>query len=194
MNTPAHLIFGAAAFARPDAPRVTLAAILGALLPDLSLYLMTAWHILVLDTPPGVVFGELYFSEAWMRVFRVDNSFILWGIAFAVALWSRKAWAIALTGAALLHLVFDFPLHHDDGRPQFWPLTMWIYESPISYWDRNHYGAIVGTVEIVVSLLLCAYLWWKFRGWIARSVIALAALTQLAPGLIWIFVFARDVA
>ncbi|MEO1307174.1 MAG: cobalamin biosynthesis protein CobQ [Pseudomonadota bacterium] len=190
MNTPAHLIFGAAAFARPNAPGVTAAALFGALLPDLSLYLMVGWHMFWLDTPPQVIFDELYFSEAWMRVFRVDNSFVLWGLALATALWVRSDWAIALTGAAFLHLACDFPLHHDDGRPQFWPITNWVFESPISYWDGRAYGDIVGPIEAAVSLALCLVLWFRFRSIPARAVISLAALSQLVPGLIWIFVFA----
>jgi hypothetical protein len=104
----------------------------------------------VFETAPNVVFDQLYFSEAWVNVFRVDNSFVRGGVAFAAALWSRKAWLIALTGAALLHLAFDFPLHHDDGRPQFWPITMWVFESPISYWDRSHHGGTISWMEIGV--------------------------------------------
>lgn len=70
-----------------------------------------------------IVFGELYFSDLWQAVFRIDNSFILWGAGFAAGLWWRLDWAIALCGAALLHLLIDFPLHHDDGRAHFLPLT-----------------------------------------------------------------------
>lgn len=189
MNTPAHLIFGAAAFARPDAPRITLAAIAGAMVPDLSLYLMVGWHLLILETPARVVFNELYFSEAWMNVFRVDNSFILWGLALGVAIWSRKAWAIAFCGAALLHLAFDFPFHHDDGRPQFWPLTMWIYESPLSYWNRDHHGGIIGTIEMITCVVLCGYLWMQFKTLWPRLLILLALAVQLAPVISWIFFF-----
>lgn len=189
MNTPAHLIFGAAAFARPSAPEVTTAALLGALLPDLSLYLMVGWHLFWLGTSPQVVFDQLYFSEAWMRVFRIDNSFILWGIALAAALALRSSWAIALTGAALLHLALDFPLHHDDGRPQFWPLTNWIFESPVSYWDSRAYGNIIGPIEMMACLILCVVLWRRFHGAVARAVIGLAGLSQLAPVFIWVFLF-----
>ena len=81
MNTPAHLIFGAAAFARPDAWKVTTAALFGALLPDLSLYVLCIWHLFILGMSPEVVFGKLYFSDGWVRIFRADNSFVLWGIA-----------------------------------------------------------------------------------------------------------------
>jgi hypothetical protein len=189
MNTPAHLILGAAVFSRPDAPRITAAAMLGAVAPDLSLCIMAGWHLFVLGTPPGIVFGHLYFSEAWMAVFAVDNSFVIWGAAFALAWWRGAAWAMALCGAALLHLLCDFPLHHDDGRPHFWPLTDWIFESPVSYWDRSAHAGIVGPFEITLALGACAWLWRRFRTWRARGMIALGAVTQLVPGLFWIFVF-----
>lgn len=190
MNTPAHLIFGAAAFARAGRPGVTAAALVGALLPDLSLYLMTIWHLQVVGTSPQVVFDQLYFSEEWMRVFRVDNSFVLWGLALVVALATRRAWALALCGAALLHIAFDFPLHHDDGRPHFWPLTMWIYESPVSYWDRSAHAGIVEPIEIAICLALCVVLWRRFSGAIARVLVALAAALQIAPIILWRIVFA----
>lgn len=191
MNTPAHLILGAAVFARPDAPRITAAALAGALLPDLSLYLMAGWHLLILGTPAQIVFAELYFSDAWMAVFKVDNSFILWGVALGAALYFRSAWAIALTGAALLHIALDFPLHHDDGRPHFWPVTDWIFESPFSYWDRAAHAGIIGPLEVLIALGACVYLWTRFSGWLARGAIALAAATQISPAFFWVFVFSQ---
>ena len=48
MNTPAHLIFAAAAFAKPDVPSRSWAALLGALAPDLSLYVMSIWSLYVM--------------------------------------------------------------------------------------------------------------------------------------------------
>ncbi len=189
MNTPAHLILGAAAFARPGAVWVTSAALLGALAPDISLYVMAGWHLLILGTDARIVFDELYFSEMWQSVFAIDNSFFIWGALLALALWLRKSWFIAFAGAGLLHLVFDFPLHHDDGRPHFWPVTNWIFESPISYWDRNHYGQIVGPLEMLLSLILLGILWRRFHKLIPRLVIGVAALLQLAPVFIWVFVF-----
>lgn len=107
MNTPAHLIFGAAAFGKPGRPDVTAAAVFGALLPDLSLYLMVSWAMFVRGIDARVIFDELYFSEAWQAVFAVDNSMPIWGIALALGLWRRWPVLTAFAGAGLLHLVFD---------------------------------------------------------------------------------------
>jgi len=185
LNTPAHLILGAAAFGRPGAIAVTAAAVLGSLAPDLSLYLMAGWSLIVQDVPARIVFGERYFSDDWQRIFAIDNSFIIWGVLLAIALQLRSGPAIALTGAALLHLALDFPLHHDDARRHFWPLSNWVFQSPVSYWDRNHYGEIVGPAEIARSLAACIWLWTRHRFWAARALVAAAALSQLAPGIMW---------
>lgn len=190
MNTPAHLIFGMTAFGKAGRPAVTGAALAGATIPDLSLYLMAGWHLQVLGTPPRVVFGELYFSEAWQSIFRIDNSMILWGIALVLGLMWRSPVVIALCGAALLHLGLDFLLHHDDGRAHFWPVTNWIFESPVSYWDGNHYGNIVGPIEVLLSLMCCVILWRRFTGTGLRVLIVALGLMEFAPVVAFTIMFA----
>ena len=108
MNTPAHLLIGAAVFGRPATTRIVGAAFIGAMLPDLSLYLMAGVSLIILQIPPEVVFRDLYFSDAWQMVFAIDNSFIVWFGLLGLAIWQRSTWAIALTGAALLQRVLDF--------------------------------------------------------------------------------------
>ena len=190
MNTPAHLIFAAAAFARPhDRPR-TIAALAGALAPDLSLYLMAGISLFILGLSPSYVFDTLYFSDTWQMVFKIDNSFILWGAGLAAAWWFRSPNGMVFAAAGLLHLAFDFPLHHDDGRAHFWPLSDWVFHSPLSYWDNRHYGGIIGPIEALVSLAFCVLLFLRYESLRSRAVICAAALTQLSPGLIWAYVFA----
>ncbi|WP_421747688.1 cobalamin biosynthesis protein CobQ [Cognatishimia sp.] len=152
MNTPAHLLLGWAVFGRRKSKTIVAAALIGALLPDLSLYLLAGTSLFVLGITPEVVFGELYFSELWQTIFAIDNSFIIWSGLLALAMWSQRSWAIALCGAALLHLALDFPLHHDDGRAHFWPISDWIFASPVSYWDNRHFGSIVGPIELGLAV------------------------------------------
>ncbi|SLN13661.1 hypothetical protein ROA7450_00207 [Roseovarius albus] len=190
MNTPAHLIFATAAFARPDEPRRTLAAVCGALAPDLSLYLMSFTALVVLGYSPQYVFDTLYFSRAWQQVFAIDNSFILWGLAFAICAFLKARNAMVFTASALLHLAFDFPLHHDDARAHFWPVSDWVFESPLSYWDPNHHGGAVGAIEIAVSLALCVVLLIRFQSFRSRALIGVLAMTQIMPLVLWAYVFA----
>ena len=189
MNTPAHLLLGAAVMGRPPTRPLIWAAMLGGLLPDLSLYVMTAVSILILDIQPSVVFRELYYSDAWMQVFAIDNSFILWGLLFGLAIWKKTAWAIALTGAALLHLACDFPLHHDDGRPQFWPLTFWIYESPFSYWDRDHGAWWIAPIEAALVTIAAISLWMRRPGVVLTVAIACLLAAEFFVVRSWLFFF-----
>ena len=194
MNTPAHVIFAAAAFARPQDRRRTLAALAGALAPDLSLYLLVGWAIWGAGLSPNHVFDTLYFSESWQRVFRVDNSFVVWGAAFGLAWWFRARVAMVFALSGLLHLAFDLPLHHDDGRPHFWPLTDWVFQSPVSYWDSAHHAGIVGPVETGLSLIFCLILMRRFSSLRSRLLIGALAAVQLSPLFVWAFVFALDAA
>ncbi|MFU1478093.1 cobalamin biosynthesis protein CobQ [Roseovarius sp. C7] len=184
MNTPAHVIFALAAFARPgDRPR-NIAAALGGVAPDLSLYLMTG-AAFAMGFTPREVFDRLYFSQLWQSVFAVDNSLVLWGGLLVLCLWRRWQAGAVFAGAAMLHLLFDFALHHDDARPHFWPLSDWVFVSPVSYWDKSHYGGVVGPVETGLVLALSAWLLWRLKGAWARAGIALLVLCQMAPLVMW---------
>ena len=185
MNTPTHLIFAAAVFAKPEQRKVTIAALLGGFIPDLSLYLMIFWHQFVLGTPTNVIFGQLYFSPYWQQVFAIDNSFILWGLALIAALIWKNWLSIVFCASAFAHLLMDFPLHNDDARAHFWPLTMWKFESPVSYWDSNHHGNIVAVLEILLVCVLLGILWRRFQTIAPRILLLIAGLTTVAPFLVF---------
>ncbi|MEX0279373.1 MAG: cobalamin biosynthesis protein CobQ [Ruegeria sp.] len=170
MNTPAHLLIGAAAFARPASGRTLWAALLGSLLPDLSLYLMAGTSLYVLGISPQVVFNDLYFSPAWQTVFAIDNSFILWGLVLLLSVWRNWRFLTVTASAGLLHLALDFPLHAGDGRPQFWPLSDWVFHSPISYWE-NPWTVLVSVVVCVGCYLVL----WR-RGLSVSAKLFFAAL------------------
>ena len=185
MNTPAHLIFGAAAFGRPGVRYTALAAVLGSLLPDLSLYLLVGLSIWGMGIAPQRVFDELYFSDGWQAVFAVDNSFVLWGAGLGLAL--LRGWPVlrAFAGGGLLHLAFDFVLHNEDARRQFWPLSDWVFRSPFSYYDPHRYGNIIGPIEMALCLILSVLLWRRYPAAGARVLIALGLMLELLPGLLF---------
>ena len=190
MNTPAHLLIGWAAFGRKHPYQIAIAALIGALLPDLSLYLMAGTSLFLLNIPPSVVFGELYFSSTWQTVFAIDNSFIVWGTLLGLAVAMKKDWAIALCGAALLHLALDLPLHHDDGRAHFWPVSNWIFESPVSYWDHRHHAAFVGPMELALaagcSVAIIGRRYWRPTA-IPVALLLVMEAVVIIPGYFWTF-------
>lgn len=191
MNTPAHLLIGAAVVGRSGGRGVLAAAFIGATLPDVSLYVMAGTALFVLQMSPQHVFNELYFSDAWQTVFAIDNSFVVWGALLGAALWFRSGWAIALSSAALLHLALDLPLHHDDGRPHFWPLSGWVFESPLSYWDIRHGAKWVAPFEAALAVSAAVVLWRLRLGmWWSLAVVALL-VAELWVVRTWLFFFVQ---
>jgi hypothetical protein len=53
----------------------------------------------------------------------------------------------------ILHSLGDLPVHNDDAHRHFFPFSNYRFISPISYWDRKHYGSIVSLVEMLLVLL-----------------------------------------
>ena len=189
MNTPAHLIFGAALFGKRDAHAITTAALIGSLLPDASLYFMVFWNGIVLGIDEQVIFGTLYFNDFWQSVFAIDNSIPLWGALLLVALVCKLRVGVVLCGSALLHIVLDLLLHHDDGRQHFWPLSDWIFESPISYWDPRAFGNIVGPVEVAICLVFLIVLWRRFRSVWSRCGIIFLGIAEFVPFILFAVMF-----
>lgn len=192
MNTPAHLLIGAAAFGLSGQRATVWAAFFGAVLPDLSLYILAGSALFMFGISSEVVFNELYYSDTWQRIFAIDNSFLIWGAAFGAALWSQKPWATALTGAGLLHLCIDFPLHHDDGRAHFWPITNWVFECPVSYWDRAYGGLWFAPLGALVAVLAAAVLWRRKLGWHVTSLVAVLLVAELWVVSQWMFFFSSS--
>ncbi|MEM7732245.1 MAG: cobalamin biosynthesis protein CobQ [Pseudomonadota bacterium] len=161
----------------------------GALAPDLSLYVMASVSLYILQIPAQIVFDELYFSPVWQQVFAIDNSFFVWGGLLGIAWWLNAPNMMVFAGSALMHIALDFPLHHDDGRPHFWPLSDWIFESPISYWDRSAHAGVVGPIEIALCALFTLILLRRYESLRSRAVICTLAAIQIAPVFVWVFVF-----
>lgn len=189
MNTPAHLIIGTAVFANPSRHGTYVAALLGALAPDVSLYVMVAVSIWGMGISAETVFRELYYSDAWQQVFAVDNSFVLWSALLALGIWQASPRAKAFAGGGLLHLAFDFPLHTHDARMHFWPVSDWVFESPVSYWDRSAHAGIFGPIEFALSLICAVWIWRRFQQIAIRALTALLLIAETLSTGVWQFVF-----
>lgn len=211
MNTQTHVLLACAILATPvvsgrvkkiTTAMIAGAAIVGALLPDASLFVM--WGIAkARGIPESVVWREWYYSDFWQQIGAVSNSLPLFLTVAIVAWWAggrfrviadsnsdltpsrrrlNNGWPrllLVLSNAALMHVICDFPLHHNDGHPHFWPFSNWIFSSPVSYWDPAHHGRIWSVIEMVLAAVLIAILWRRFKQVFVRTVLVLVASSYL---------------
>lgn len=180
MMTPTHLVIGAAALARQGEPVRNSLVLAGALIPDLSIYILFAWSRGVMGVSEHEVWRVLYWQEPWQLLSALSNSFPLWLGGLALALLARSPVAAAFAGAGILHLMADFPVHNADAHVHFWPFTGWRFHSPLSYWDRDHYGDVVSLVELALMLVLMAVLWRRFRAVWVRALLGLGVASFVA--------------
>ncbi|QDU41470.1 hypothetical protein Mal4_58380 [Maioricimonas rarisocia] len=181
MNTPSHLLMTAAAAKRwgtSNVPR--LAVWLGAVAPDLPLYLLTfgglwffhKWQGWTLEASARHIFDTLYFSDpGWIACHNLLHSptSLAMGLVVAKLAWRRwprtARWCTWFLAACALHAAVDIVTHHDDGPLLFWPID-WStrFASPVSYWDQRHFGREFFRMELLLDLLLFVYLIWPLRG------------------------------
>lgn len=62
MNTQTHLLVAAALLAKPDAPKRNIALIIGALLPDIAIFILFGWAMAT-GVSQGELWGRIYFSQ-----------------------------------------------------------------------------------------------------------------------------------
>lgn len=180
---------GVALCARRDVRRSGPGAAVVSLVPDLSLYVLAGASLFLLQIPPEKVFGELYFSPGWQAVFAVDNSFVLWGVLLGAALYFRVWSLVAFACAGLLHLAADFPLHHDDARRHFWPVSDWVFESPVSYWVSAHHAGWVAPVGLLIVLASAYVILQRWPSWWVRIGVLIACAMEVWVVRQWLLFF-----
>jgi hypothetical protein len=81
------------------------------------------------------------------------HSIPLAGIGWLIAYYLGWPSVQILFLSIILHSLGDLPVHNDDAHRHFFPFSNYRFISPISYWDRKHYGSIVSLVEMLLVLL-----------------------------------------
>jgi len=209
MNTQTHILLGAVLLARPGRPLRNAAAIAGGLVPDMSIVVMWASAKLS-GTPESVIWGDMYWRPEWQSAAAVINSLPLY-LALAVAaagfgarlnpmappegappgsldLGNGFEWHVAILAfslAAMVHIATDFPVHVFDGHATFWPFSDWVFQSPVSYWDRRYFGNYFSFIELALAASLIAILWRRFSSPAVRGILVLVAVSYVAVAHHW---------
>jgi len=187
MNTVAHMLVASAVLARRESPKRNLAVLAGALLPDASMFVFFGWSR-IQGWSGEETWNIHYWTEPWQTLGAVSNSFVLFAVLGAIAVWRRSILLAVICAAALLHLGADFPLHADDAHRHFWPLTDWRFFSPVSYWDPAYHGWLGSVIESLCVLVSLSLLWLRFTGARRRGVFIALAIVQvgfLAAQIAW---------
>lgn len=190
MHTQTHLLIGAGVLTRAGDRSRNIAAIVGAILPDMPMFVMFGYGKFIAGLSGQQIFGEydgLYWTSGWQAAINGFHSIPVYLVVLALAFWIKRDWLKTFCYSAFLHIAFDLPFHHDDAHAHFWPLTNWKFESPISYWDQAHYGGVVMPLEIVGSLALIALLWLRFPAIWVKVALGLIAIPYVAVPLYFIF-------
>ncbi len=166
-------------------PLVSRATLLGSVMPDLPLIVLSAvfiiWDMVEGNSPgPGgsshtsYLFGDLFFND-W-RVKTVHNIFhapLLTILYTSIGYfgWRRGKkwgpWLFWFGAACMVHSAIDVAVHYDDGPLLLFPFNMNLrFHSPVSYWDPAHYGTQFAIFEHLLFLAMVGYLclsWWQRR-------------------------------
>ena len=189
MTTHSHAILNMAFLSKRDKPFLNTYAFIGAVLPDIPIFVFFIVESIIRKTPEGELWDTLYFTESWQNFFDIFNSvpfiLILLGIGYYLLNSERVT---VLAWSLLIHCAFDFLTHHDDGHHHFFPLSDYVFASPVSYWDRNHYAGIVAPIERVVFLIASVYLYGRLKTRLARwGLIAVNVLFVVSYLLFFLF-------
>ena len=156
-----------AVLAKPGTPKRNWAIFLGSIVPDIVIYLWAPYQAFVRGHTWETIWRTLYFEAPMQNLIAYVNSVPIYtalalaGYGFRTTLWGKLC--LGFSGAALLHIAFDFPVHSHDAYRHFWPLTDWRFYSPLSYYEIDHHARWVSLVEALIAGTCIVILWQRFR-------------------------------
>lgn len=185
--TQTHALLALAIWAKPKETARNWSVLAGALATDIFIYIGFIWFVGIKGQTASVYFADTYFEGSMQFWSALSNSLPLFAVLAVIGLtFKTKKWGMLLLVFALAGFsqsAIDLPVHADDAHRHFWPLSNLRFFSPISYWDPDHYGRIVGPFDMALGLTCIAILWRRFnRPWVKVVLGFWAALYVIALG------------
>ena len=177
MITTAHAIVNCAILGRKEKPTHYWPIIVGAILPDIPMFLYFAFYLLNhshIRVTPGYL-NENHFRQLWVD-WGHSIPLALAGALLCFALKSKGATAFFLS--MFLHSLEDFPVHSDYAHRHFLPFSNFRYFSPISYWNPQRHAGIVAPLEWLLVLASVAILWRRGLTSVAQVVLLFIVIFQ----------------
>lgn len=170
MNTPSHAIINLAIVTNLPLTQANLAVVVGAILPDLPIFIFYFWAKFVLKQPEAKIWTESYWQPQMQTWVALLHSIPL--ASFAAIISHYFGWPILelIFISMVLHSLGDLPVHHDDAHRHFFPLHDYRFISPISYWDPNRYGRVVALIEIILVGLATVNVFPSVESWFGKGL------------------------
>ena len=186
MITPTHVVINVALAHRrrvdaPDAapdPLRRRLFILGGLAPDVGLYVMTGLAAAYYPLAQGLsveetfrlVFDDLFYTApAFVVVHNLLHAPLVIAGLIGAGTWLKRSSSRQRLGGALqafglgcaVHTALDIPVHHNDGPLLLFPFNWSLrFDSPVSYYDPDHYGSIVAPIDLTITVVGLAAIGW----------------------------------
>ena len=188
MNTPTHVILNYALLEGNTTKKEKWAILIGSVLPDITIFFMFFWA-LALGIDQQTLWREIYFQPEWQAIKNVFNSVPIILVILAIGFWLKKRWVKLFSYSMLIHFVLDFFTHSNDGHAHFFPFSNWIYQSPLSYWDRNFNAQIGGAIELALLSVAVIYILPRLRTWWTKALVIGAWIFSVLGGIIAPIIF-----
>jgi len=147
---------------------------IGSIAPDIPLLLLTSGSMIYYPYILGWefremsnhIFNTLFFTDPFWIIshnFLQAPFILLFAIATLYKIHGKHTvlnnWWFWFFNACLLHATIDMLTHNDDGPLVFFPFAWQVrFSSPVSYWDRDHFGAVFTQFENYLDGVLILYL------------------------------------
>lgn len=179
MNTPSHAILNLFLLGKKSLPQANFPILIGAILPDIPIFVLYGWAKLIARLPERQIWTETYYQPFWQNIVATFHSIPLAVLVSAIAY--KLGWEKIqiLSISLVLHSLLDFPVHNDDAHRHFFPFSNYRFISPISYWDRKHYGGIVSLIELLLVLLASYPVFNLLQSWFGKGLLILTDVVYL---------------
>jgi hypothetical protein len=205
MFTQTHILLNVSLLAKKGMRSRNVAVIAGALFPDSDVLLMFIVER-IKNTPGCEIFHYRYLDAPWTTIQTMVNSFPIYLTMTVIGMLMMRTipgvgslarynptgarmgrlvdFGLLLTLfsiSALMHISADFLLHHEDARSQFWPLSDWVFRSPVSYWDPKYFGNHFAKFEILLGLCLAIVVWRRYSIRSVHAIVIVLCLGYVGP-------------
>ena len=153
MNTPSHYIINLAFLSQTIAPKQNVAITVGAILPDVPIFLFYFIAKYVYKLPESKIWSEAYYEPINQNIVALFHSIPLAVIGIGICWYFNWQFGTVLFISMVAHSLLDLPVHNDDAHRHFYPFSNYRFISPFSYWDVNHYAKYVAGIELSLVLI-----------------------------------------